>query len=187
MQMTKSLRSDRLTLVASTATHVRTELEAPERLALLLDATVSPEWPSGEYDRDAMEFFLSRFEEGGESVEGWYGWYALESSDDFNRRTLVGAGGYFGPPAADGTVEVGYSVLPEWQRRGYASEIVGMLAQHAFTFPDIIRIIAHTAADNSGSLKVLERCGFLPVGSGAEAGTLRFERLRASGLKGELA
>lgn len=181
MQKTKSLRSDRLTLVASTATHLRTELEAPERLALLLDAAVSPEWPSGEYDRDAMEFFLSRFKEGGESAEGWYGWYALGSGGDFSRRTLIGAGGYFGPPAADGTVEVGYSVLPEWQRRGYASEIVGLLARHAFTFPDIIRIIAHTAADNLGSIKVLERCGFLPAGSGSEAGTLRFECLRTTG------
>ena len=181
MQKAKSLQSDRLTLVAATATHVRTELEAPERLALLLDAAVSPEWPSGEYDRDAMEFFLSRFEEGGESAEGWYGWYALGSGRDFTRRTLVGAGGYFGPPAADGTVEVGYSVLPEWQRRGYASEIVGALAQHAFTFPEIIRIIAHTAADNFGSIKVLERCGFLSAGAGAQAGTLRFERFRATG------
>ena len=180
MQKAKWLQSDRLTLVASTAGHVRTELEAPKRLAVLLEAAVSPGWPSGEYDRDAMEFFLSRFEEGGESAEGWYGWYAVGSGRDFKKRTLVGAGGYFGPPAADGIVEVGYSVLPEWQRRGYASEIVGLLAKHAFTFPEIIRIIAHTAADNFGSIKVLERCGFLLVGSGVEAGTLRYECLRAT-------
>ena len=180
MKKAKSLRSDRLTLVASSAAHVRTELEAPERLTLLLDAVVSPEWPTGEYDRDAMEFFLSRFEEGGESAEGWYGWYALGSGGDFNSRTLVGAGGYFGPPTTYGTVELGYSVLPEWQRRGYASEIVNLLAEHAFTFPDISRIIAHTAEHNVASIKVLERCGFVQAGSCADAGTLRFECVRAS-------
>jgi len=181
VQKTNSIQSEVLTLVASTATHVRTELEAPEQLAHLLGAIVSPEWPSGEYDRDAMEFFLSRFEEGGESAEGWYGWYALSSDGASSPRTLLGAGGYFGPPDAHGTVEVGYSILPEWQRRGYASEIVKLLAAHAFTFPQINRILAHTAEDNSASIKVLVRSGFHPAGAGAEAGTLRFERTRTVG------
>ncbi|MFC1719677.1 GNAT family N-acetyltransferase [Pseudomonadota bacterium] len=179
MQKKSSLESDRLTLVASTATHVRTELETPGQLANLLGAVVSPAWPTGEYDRDAMEFFLARFEEGGESAEGWYGWYALGPHDEPGPRSLLGAGGYFGPPDADGTVEVGYSVLPEWQRRGYASEIVRLLVRHAFTFSRTRRIIAHTAENNLASIKVLLRNGFQQVGAGTEAGTLRFECPRA--------
>jgi len=175
----KLLESSRLVLVASTAAHVRTELETPEKLCLMLDATVSPSWPSGEYDRDAMEFFLSRFEEGGESVEGWYGWYALGRGSDGASRELVGAGGYFGPPGEDGTVEIGYSVLPEWQRQGYASEIVSTLVAHAFTFPDVARVIAHTSAENVGSIKVLSANGFQPAGPGEDAGTLRFKTARS--------
>lgn len=181
MHNSTSLQSGILTLVASTATHVRTELEAPDQLAHLLGAVVSSAWPSGEYDRDAMEFFLARFEEGGESADGWYGWYALSPDDGSAPRTLLGGGGYFGPPGADGMVEVGYSILPEWQRRGYASEIVKLLAAHAFTFSRINRIIAHTAEDNLASIKVLVRSGFQPAGPGAEAGTLRFELARAAG------
>lgn len=169
------LQSELLTLVASTATHVRTELEAPEQLAHLLGAVVSPEWPSGEYDHDAMVFFLSCFEAGGDSAEGWYAWYALSPDGGSAPRTLLGAGGYFGPPDADGTVEIGYSILPEWQRRGYASEMVKMLAAHAFTFSQVNRVLAHTAEGNSASIKVLVRSGFHPAGAGAEAGTLRFE------------
>ena len=164
--------------MASTAAHVRTELEAPEKLCLMLDATVSPAWPSGEYDRDAMEFFLSRFEEGGESVEGWYGWYALGSGSGDGLRALVGAGGYFGPPGEDGTVEIGYSVLPEWQRQGYAREIVGTLAAHAFTFPTVSRVIAHTSAENAPSIRVLLAAGFLAAGAGEDPGALRFVRAR---------
>ena len=165
--------------MAATERHVRTELEAPDQLTHLLDATVSSEWPSGEYDRQAMEFFLSRFEEEGERAEGWYGWYALGSDCTDGSRVLVGAGGYFGPPDADGNVEVGYSILPEWQRRGYASDMVKMLTAHAFTFMHINRVIAHTAAENLGSIAVLCRCGFHENGAGAETGTLRFERTRA--------
>lgn len=174
----KSLRSDRLTLVASSLEHVRTELESPSQLATLLGAEVSTSWPTGEYDRDAMEFFCARLEEGGEEVEGWYGWYALSPADSGSSRTLVGAGGYFGPPDTEGTVEVGYSVLPEWQRRGYAGEMVRMLVEHAFTFPRVDRVIAHTTKANPASISVLLRCGFRAEGAGREVGTLRFEYSR---------
>lgn len=172
------LQSNRLVLIASTAAHVRTELLAPEQLASMLDASVSSSWPSGEYDRDAMEFFLARFEEGGESAEGWYGWYAIGWSSPDASRALVGAGGYFGPPDTDGTVELGYSVLPEWQQQGYAKEMVHMLVAHAFSFDEIHRVIAHTAAANHASKKVLAGCGFREAGPGSDPGTLRFERIR---------
>src|SRR6185503_12468520 len=113
MDKVKILKSERLTLIASTLAYVRTELESPDQLATLLGAVVSTDWPTGEYDRNAMEFFRGRLEEGGEEVEGWYGWYAVRDADEEGPRALVGAGGYFGPPDAEGTVEVGYSVLPE--------------------------------------------------------------------------
>jgi RimJ/RimL family protein N-acetyltransferase len=154
-------------------------LESPEQLATLLDACVSPEWPTGEYDRDAMEFFRARLEEGGEEVEGWYGWYAVREADLECPRTLVGAGGYMGPPDAEGTVEIGYSVLPAWQRRGYASEIVDVLVEHAFTFAFVERVIAHTTKANPASISVLLRCGFHAEGAEREVGTLRFERSRS--------
>lgn len=89
-------------MIAATLEHVRIELEEPERLSTLLDAHVSSEWPAGEYDRDAMEFFRARFEEGGKEVEGWYGWYAVRKVDAHGSRALVGAGGYFGPPDLQG-------------------------------------------------------------------------------------
>lgn len=180
MTSKKLLRSSRLTLIASTLAHVRTELESPDQLATLLGATVSNDWPTGEYDRDAMEFFRARMEEGGEEVEGWYGWYALSSADLDTPEALVGAGGYFGPPDEEGTVEIGYSVLPKWQRRGYASEMVRMLLENAFTFASVKRVIAHTTQTNPASISVLLRSGFHADGSGLEAGSLRFECSRAT-------
>ena len=173
----KTLKSNRLTLIASTLEHVRTELEAPEKLSGLLSAEVSKAWPTGEYDRAAMEFFRACFEAGGEAVEGWYGWYAVHDPDATSPRTLVGAAGYFGPADCDGTVEIGYSVLPEWQRRGFASEMVDSLVAHAFTFAGTKRVIAHTTAANPASIAVLARCGFQAAGVGRE-GALRFERPR---------
>ena len=176
MNNKKILESHRLTLIASTLAHLRTELESPEQLSRLFNAVVSPAWPTGEYDRDAMEFFRARLEEGGAAVEGWYGWYAVRAADQEGPRALVGGAGYFGPPDESGTVEVGYSVLPEWQRRGYASEMVQTLVDHAFTFANVERIIAHTTEANPASIAVLLRCGFHRAEAGRETGTLRFER-----------
>ncbi len=186
MVNTKHLNTARLSLIATTAEHLRTELEQPDRLTTLLDAEVSSAWPPGEYDRPAMEFFLSCLEAGGEAVEGWYGWYALCTDGPPDGpydgppapRRLIGVGGYFGPPDAEGTIEVGYSVLPEWQRRGYASEMVQGLVAHAFTFLAVQQVRAHTNNDNPASMKVLLNAGFQAAGAGDEGGTLRFVRSR---------
>ena len=174
------LRTKNLTLIASTLEHVRTELETPDLLAELLDANVSSEWPSGEYDRDAMEFFRTCFEQGGKGVEGWYSWYAIRDPDEKSLRTLVGAAGYFGPPDATGTVEIGYSVLPEWQRCGYASEMTDALVKNVLSLSTVERVIAHTTEENPASIAVLIRCGFIASGPGREPGTIRFERNRTS-------
>jgi RimJ/RimL family protein N-acetyltransferase len=128
-----------------------------------------------------MEFFRARMEEGGEEVEGWYGWYAVRAADLESPRALVGAGGYFGPPDAEGTVEIGYSVLPEFQRLGYATEMVQVLVKHAFTFPNVERVIAHTTETNPASISVLLRCGFHAEGAGQELGILRFANSRTLG------
>jgi RimJ/RimL family protein N-acetyltransferase len=179
MANTKLLKSHRLTMIASTLEHIRTELDAPEKLSGLLDAQVSKAWPPGEYDRDALEFFRACFEAGGEAVVGWYGWYAVREAVAESPRALVGAGGYFGPADSDGTLEIGYSVLPEWQRQGFATEMVESLVAHGFTFPATNLVIAHTFEANPASIAVLTRCGFRAAGVGRE-GALRFERSRAS-------
>src|SRR6185503_5210936 len=176
MDKVKILKSERLTLIASTLAHVRTELEAPDQLATLLGAVVSTDWPTGEYDRAAMEFFRARLEEGGPKVEGWYGWYAVRNADAQGPRALVGAGGYLGPPDSEGVVAIGYSVLPEWRRLGYASELVQALVDRAFREPQVKKVIAETTESNPASIGVLLRCGFVAAGARQEAGAVQFER-----------
>jgi len=175
MHIKSSLTSSRLELISSTADSIRIELETPELLTKKLNAIVSSSWPSGEYDRDAMEFFLSCFEQGGEAAQGWYGWYAIKTGDNIGTRELVGAGGYFGPPDENGIVEIGYSILPQWQRCGYASEMVNCLVKHANTFKKVIKVIAHTHPENEASVGVLSSCGFSRVGIDKETNNLRFE------------
>ena len=117
--------------------HLDAELDSFERLAQRLGARVPPSWPPGEYDRFAASFFRDRLAEGGEEVAAWYVWYAIRPATTASPATLVACGGYFGPPLADGTVEIGYSVVPECRRNGYATEIVQALTTRAFAVPEV--------------------------------------------------
>jgi ribosomal-protein-alanine N-acetyltransferase len=179
--MSQAIRaSDQLTLVASTLAHVQAELDAPQEFPALLGAAVPADWPTGEYDADAIAYFRDRLNEGGPEVEGWYGWYAIREADAESPRLLIGAAGYFGPPDAGGTVEIGYSVVPRWQGRGHASQMVRALVRHAYGTGRVQRVIAHTSAKNPASVAVLRRSGFDAVGAGEQADTFRFEHQRSA-------
>lgn len=167
------IRTERLDLVAATVAHLEAELASPASLSSLLAASVPAGWPPGEYDRPAIEFFHRRLGEDPGAV-GWYSWYAVRRPADGEPATVVGAGGYFGPPGDDGTVEIGYSVVAGFRRRGFAAELVRALVSRALATPGVTRVIAHTHPDNCASVKVLERCGFSLVGPGEEPGTVQF-------------
>jgi ribosomal-protein-alanine N-acetyltransferase len=173
----RKISTGRLELVAATLDHVRAELESPERLAALLETEVGPDWPPGEYDRDAQEFFLDCLQKGGSAVVGWYGWYAIRQEQP---SVLVGAGGYLGLPLENGEVEIGFSVVDKWQGAGYATEMAAALIIRAFTDPRAQKVIAHTTPQNTASCKVLEKLGLRAVSSDEESGNIRFEIPRKS-------
>ena len=71
---------------------------------------------------------------------------------------------------ANGTVEIGYGVLEEYQGQGYAAEAVDAVVVWALDQPDVTRVEAETAPDNRASQRVLDKCGFLPSGTFGEEG-----------------
>jgi len=171
------IRTERLELVPATLAHIEADLESPERLGRLLGAAVPASWPPGEYDRSAMEFFRSRLSESSDAV-GWYGWYAVHRPAEGDDAVVIGAGGYLGPPGSDGVVEIGYSIAPEFQARAFATELVQALVSRAFSVAGVVRVVAQTNATNAGSIKVLERCGFMLAGAGSEPAMVQYERVR---------
>jgi len=167
------LHTRRLDLVAATLAHLDAELAGPDALASLLGVAIPSDWPPGEYDRAALEFFRAQLVAGGAERVGWYSWYALTRDPQGRRAALVAGAGYLGPPA-EGTAEIGYSVMPSARRQGFAAEIAAALVGHAFTVPSVRQVIAHTTDANVASTRVLLRCGFERVGPGAEPGSVRY-------------
>jgi len=91
---------------------------------------------------------------------------------------LVGSGGIASSPDP-GTVFIGYSVLDEFQCRGYATEAVRHIVAAAFALPGVRRIMATTYPELVGSIRVLEKNGFVcagetPAGEGFEEGTIAY-------------
>jgi RimJ/RimL family protein N-acetyltransferase len=74
---------------------------------------------------------------------------------------VVGGIGFHGPPD-HGEVEMGYGIVPSRQRRGYATEAVGLMIALAWRDPAVTAVLASTDPGNAASRRVLEKAGFRP-------------------------
>jgi RimJ/RimL family protein N-acetyltransferase len=83
---------------------------------------------------------------------------------DVDTGEVVGHGGFHGPPDADGTVEVAYSVDPRFRRRGYARAILAALLRRAAEDPSVRTVRASIRPDNAGSLATIAGFGFRKTG-----------------------
>jgi RimJ/RimL family protein N-acetyltransferase len=175
--MTSSIVTARLKLVPATVAHVRAEIGDRVEFARLIQAEVPENWPP-ESAANALPLFLKRLTAAPDSA-GWFGWYVLNQSDGVNLPVLVGSCGFMGPPR-NGDVNIGYSVLPQFQRRGFATEAVGGLVQWALEKPAVNRIVAETEWANPASVRVLTKLGFTPAGPTKDHRGTRFELPRGT-------
>ena len=77
---------------------------------------------------------------------------------------VVGYAGYHGPPDEAGMVEVGYTVDPQYRRRGYAKAILAALIDRAAAEPAVRVVRATISPDNVASLATIASFGFTQNG-----------------------
>jgi RimJ/RimL family protein N-acetyltransferase len=171
------IRSGRLELVPATVDLLSAALEGRAALEIALHTRVPPTWPPEFLDRPALEFTRDRLIETPGDREWWMYFVVLPAADE---RILIGSAGYKGPPTEDGTVEVGYGIVTDHRRHGYASEATRGLVARAFRLPEVRRVIAETLPELTPSIGVLRKCGFGLIGEGSEPGVIRFELTRAA-------
>lgn len=166
------LATSRMRIVASTAELVRAEIGDPSEFARLLSARVPPNWPPTEA-ADALPWFLERLEASGPRDPGWYGFYGVVVEGEDDIPVLVGGGGSLGPPV-DGGVEVGYSVLLAFRRRGYAMEMMSAIIEWIELDPRVRSVRAETDSENIASRRLLSRLSFREDGVGQEARSIAY-------------
>jgi RimJ/RimL family protein N-acetyltransferase len=86
------------------------------------------------------------------------GWVQLSVEERESGR-LVGDVGLSPAEGEPGVIKVGYTIAPEFQRRGYATEAVRALVDYAFDVlgADIVR--AYASEENDPSIRVAEKVG----------------------------
>lgn len=77
---------------------------------------------------------------------------------------VVGHAGFHGPPDDRGMVEIGYTTLPEFRRRGFGRAAARELIRYAAAMPDVQVIRASISPDNVASLALVRTLGFRHVG-----------------------
>lgn len=177
------LSTHRLDLIQATPESTRACLENYARLGELLHATIPPSWPPELLDAPALEWVLRWLDN--PANDRSFGMYWMVLRESASGRALVGGAGFKGMPSEDGTIEIGYGVVPEHQRRGYATETVRAFLAHAFASSKVQRVTAETYPHLAPSIGVLVKCGFTCLGevlsdfgAGSGPGVIRYELLR---------
>jgi RimJ/RimL family protein N-acetyltransferase len=177
----EAITTERLELIPGTLEIFRARVEDRAALARFLGGARVPEnWPPELYDQDAVDWTAKYFD-ANPGAAGWMLWFIVLRAPgvEGGERTAIGCCGYKGQPASDGTVEIGYGVLPQFRRAGYASEAAGALISRAFSHGQVGRIVAETYPELKASIRVMEKNGLRFTGEGSEERVIRYELTRA--------
>jgi RimJ/RimL family protein N-acetyltransferase len=148
------LRTERLDLVALTPELARLALNDREELGRRLGACVPSVWPGAAFAR-MLPYLANGFEERSDPSPPLPTRLVVHRED----AVLVGETGFHGPPDPTGTVEIGYSVVPDYRGRGIALEATRLLLRDAILRARVRRIVAECEPDNVASIRVLEALG----------------------------
>lgn len=173
-----TIETDRLRLVAQTKEITCAAITDKKLFGQLLNANVPGEWPH-EMMRDAEPYFADMLAKDPGSV-GWWGWYIILRLPADKEDILMGGAGFLGYPSPEGTIVMGYSILKEFEGKGYTTEASKALIDWAFNHSEVSPRVTCVAAETFPtlplSIRVMEKCGLTFVGNGSEEGTIRYER-----------
>ena len=167
------LTTERLRLVAITPEMLAADAAGQGSLSRLLGATVTEEWPPEHWEPSVLKFILRQYRDEPDT-KGWHRFMLYLRAGE--HPVLIGCVGGF--PRSDGEAELGYSTLPQYQRKGFATEATTAFIDYLFTLDRVRGVTAQTFPRLPESIKVMERCGMHFSGDGYEAGAVCYRRSR---------
>jgi [ribosomal protein S5]-alanine N-acetyltransferase len=154
---TRIIETVNLRLVPCELAHLEAFMRDKQELERMLSVTVPDTWPEFPETVPRVHEFLKSDPS---SIE--WGYHLFIHAKD---RALIGEGGYKGKPDKDGMVEIGYAIVPEHRRRGFAFEAAKGLTTHAFSHAEVNIVQAHTLKDGTASINVLTKLGMKFAGT----------------------
>jgi RimJ/RimL family protein N-acetyltransferase len=154
------LETERLDLVLQTA-EALDALIARDRARL--EAATGARWPEPLVPPPLMDDALVWMRDklrAAPPPEHWWGWFIVLRAT----REVVGSLGLADEPDA-GTVQLGYTIYPQFERQGYATEAAGAAATWALGLPGIVRVRATIPPWHAASLRVAAKLGMQQTGT----------------------
>jgi ribosomal-protein-alanine N-acetyltransferase len=125
-----------------------------ERFEQLIDAAVPETMVAPPETADVLDWFRIAISED-EAIRPWFFRWIIERM----RRRLVGSVGFAGHPKDDGVVLLGYSVYPEFEGRGYASEAATAMVEWALAQDRVTAVQATIFPEHVASQRVATKAG----------------------------
>jgi ribosomal-protein-alanine N-acetyltransferase len=148
---TLRLLTERLALTPLPARAAAALPENREEASRALGVSLPAEWP-----HPGLLSLVHRQANASADTERFGIWVMIER----NRGSVIGDIGFHGPPDDAGTIEIGYSVIPDRRRHGFATEAANALIAWALSQDDVRVIVAGCDPNNVPSICTLERIGF---------------------------
>jgi RimJ/RimL family protein N-acetyltransferase len=158
----------RLRLVAIAPALLR--VEGPE-LEASVGAEIPAAWPPEHWEPHVYDFLEELYGRAPYAI-AWTRYVVTRAAPPM----LIGTLGGF--PRTETEAEVGYSILPPWQRQGLATEGLLAVMEEIRRREEVQTFTAQTFPHLLASVRVLEKCGFALTGQGDEVGTMRYRRKR---------
>ena len=76
---------------------------------------------------------------------------------------IIGSTGFKGVPNEEGSIDIGYGIISQEQKKGYAIEAATALAGWAFKKTEVKRITARCVIKNTNSARLLNKMKFIEI------------------------
>jgi RimJ/RimL family protein N-acetyltransferase len=155
-QRVPELETERLLVTPLSLDRAHAAMTDRDLLRRQLHAEIPDEWPNREFAEFLPLLAQQLLQE--PPFADWIGLIIHRQE-----RVLVGDIGFKGLPDSGGTVEIGYSVVPEYQGRGFATEATRAMIRWAFSNEAVETVTASCLNDNAPSIRVLQKAGMTEV------------------------
>ncbi len=150
------ITTNRLEIITFNVAMIKALLKGPAELEKIVSFTVPATYPMDVY-KQFFPYKIERFTKQPEENK----WEGLIIHSDTN--TVIGDIGFKSGPNESGEINIGYSILSEYQGKGFATEAtIGMVAW-GLKQPGVEKIIATCSPDNDASIRVLQKAGLKQV------------------------
>lgn len=113
-------------------------------------------WPINAY-KNLFPYKISRFQNHPEEEE--FEGVIIHKKD----RIIIGDMGFKGGPDENGVMEIGYSMVPQYQGKGYTTEMAKAFCDWGIQKECVKKIVATCSIYNHASIRVLEKLGMVKV------------------------